>query len=154
MLATFDAPDAHVTCARRDRSNTPLQSLVLLNDRVFFSAAQALAARVLSDALPPLPPGEGRGEGAPQTDSAFSSDPLPARIDAAFRICLARGPTAEETARVAQLYQEQRAALQADRVAADVLAAGAPPGADPLDYAAWVGVSRALLNLDEFVTRE
>jgi hypothetical protein len=29
-----------------------------------------------------------------------------------------------------------------------------PQGMDALDAAAWVGVSRVLLNLDEFITRE
>jgi hypothetical protein len=42
MLMTFDAPDSNVTCTRRDRSNTPLQALTLLNDPVFHECAQAL----------------------------------------------------------------------------------------------------------------
>ncbi len=45
MLNNFDEPDATVTCSRRARSNTPLQSLNLLNDPVFFEAAQALGAK-------------------------------------------------------------------------------------------------------------
>ena len=46
MLMNFDEPDSNTSCTRRRRSNTPLQSLNLLNDPVFFEAAQALAARV------------------------------------------------------------------------------------------------------------
>jgi hypothetical protein len=42
MLMTFDAPESNVTCTRRERSNTPLQSLTLLNDPVFFECAQTL----------------------------------------------------------------------------------------------------------------
>ena len=45
MLMTFDAPDSNATCTRRERSNTPLQALTLLNDPVFFECAQALGAR-------------------------------------------------------------------------------------------------------------
>lgn len=42
MLLIFDAPDANLCVARRERSTTPLQALTLLNDPVFFECAQAL----------------------------------------------------------------------------------------------------------------
>jgi mono/diheme cytochrome c family protein len=47
-LTVFDAPNANVTCTRRVRSNTPLQSLTLANDEAFFECAQGMAARVLA----------------------------------------------------------------------------------------------------------
>src|SRR5439155_21372680 len=47
MLLTFDSPDSNVCCVRRERSNTPLQALTLLNDAVFFDCAQALGRRVV-----------------------------------------------------------------------------------------------------------
>ena len=46
MLMTFDAPDSTISCSRRERSNTPLQALTLLNDPVFFECAQTLAKQL------------------------------------------------------------------------------------------------------------
>src|SRR5262249_45842552 len=48
-LAVFDAPDALSTCTRRNRANTPLQALTLLNDQGFYEFAQALAVRILRE---------------------------------------------------------------------------------------------------------
>ena len=47
MLMTFDAPDATVSCSRRERSNTPLQALTLLNDPVFYECAQTLGKKAV-----------------------------------------------------------------------------------------------------------
>jgi len=49
-MITFDAPDREKCTARRLLTNTPLQSLVLLNDPTYVEAARALAARALTQA--------------------------------------------------------------------------------------------------------
>ncbi len=52
QLMNFDAPESVLTCSRRQRSNTPLQALNLLNDPVFLESAQALALRMLRESAP------------------------------------------------------------------------------------------------------
>jgi len=117
-LAVFDAPDGFSACTRRIRSNTPLQALTLLNDRQFYEFARALAARLLTE--------------GPKSDGA--------RLERAFRLCLARPPAPEERMRLQKLLEAE---LQ--RGAGD---------AKLKRNEAWTAVARVLLNLDETVTRE
>jgi mono/diheme cytochrome c family protein len=132
-LTVFDAPDAGATCTRRNRSNTPLQALTLLNDQGFFEYAQALAARVLKE--------------APPSDEG--------RLRYAFRLCLARQPSAVELNRLSRLLDQQRTAFAADPKKAEaLLPAERPKGADAQQLAAWITIARVLMNLDEFITRE
>ncbi len=144
---TMDAPTSETTCVRRDRSNTPLQALTLLNDTVFVEAGQAMARRILAE--------------CPDRTTA-------ARAGYAFRLCLARPPRQEELARLTAFFDRQLARfrageLDAARVAGlgsqdppptPLLAPTPPPGSDPNELAAWTVVARVLLNLDETVTRE
>jgi hypothetical protein len=134
MLLTFDAPDSNVCAVRRERSNTPLQALTLMNDTTFAECAQALGRRVVSE--------------TPNADTA-------ARIRHAFRVCLAREPDARELSVLGRLYGELLAEAKGKPDAAAKLA-GSPSTAtvDVAEAAAWVALSRTLLNLDEFVTRE
>ncbi|MDA9856712.1 PSD1 and planctomycete cytochrome C domain-containing protein [Rubripirellula sp.] len=50
-LNVFDAPDGYSSCTRRNRSNTPLQSLALMNDAAFFEFAQSLQRIIEKDGL-------------------------------------------------------------------------------------------------------
>ncbi|HEY7311603.1 MAG TPA: PSD1 and planctomycete cytochrome C domain-containing protein [Gemmataceae bacterium] len=86
-LTVFDAPEALATCTRRNRSNTPLQALTLLNDQGFYEFAQALADRVLRDCKGVA------GE----------------RIAYAFRLCLGRQPSTRERQTLEQLLARQQA---------------------------------------------
>ncbi len=139
FLTTFDAPSGNVTCTRRVRSNTPLQSLTMANDAAFVEIAQVLSARVLRES--PSPSAE-------------------ERLRLAFRLCLAREPDEYETTRLLAFLGKERAAAES----ADAAGAASrtqstslkdkPPGAARPEVAAWTAVARVLLNLDEFITRE
>jgi hypothetical protein len=132
-FATFDVADASAPCTRRERSNTPLQALTLLNDPVFFECAQALGRRIIRT-----------GEGDP------------ARIRQAFELCLSRQPAAEEAAALSDLLREHRSVFGRDEKAAREMAGPAPVPANVTvpELAAWIGLARTLINLDEFTTRE
>ncbi len=82
----FDAPAPVAVCTRRDRSNTPLQALLLLNDPVFYEMAAAFGRRILSEA------GEGDAE----------------RIHFAFQIALGRDARPEEVERLRRYLELQR----------------------------------------------
>jgi hypothetical protein len=133
-LMTFDAPDSNVCAVRRDRSNTPLQALTLLNDAVFVEAAQALGKRAVTETI-------GKADAV--------------RLRHAFRLCFARTPTAREEERLTRLLGEFRRQAAADPAAAAKLLGKHRPSWTPTtEAAAWVALARTLLNLDEFVTRE
>ncbi len=128
---TFDAPGTTRICTRRERSNTPLQALTLLNDAVFVETAQALAGRVLR---------EKRG--------------VPERIDHLFALCLARPATAREKDRLHRYFDEQLAIVRREPASAAKLFPGKMDGVATDEAAAWVGVCSVMLNLHEFITRD
>ena len=134
MLTTFDAPDGNVTCTRRDRSNTPLQALTLLNDRGFFECARALGLRL----------------------AATTGQKPEAGIRQLFELCLARAPQAWELSRCLSLFAEQSDLYANDPDLAQRAVGSLPPASATqlATCAAWIGVARTVMNTDEFITRE
>ena len=131
-LTVFDSPDGFSTCTRRIRSNTPLQSLTMLNDEAFVEFSQAMASRLLRETA--------------------NND---ARLSRAFRLCTSRSPSADEKQRLRDLLNAELAALKkAPEEAKAIAGPTAPATTDPVQLAAWTTVSRVLLNLDETITRE
>lgn len=110
-----------------------MQALATLNDEVYFEAAQHLALRVLRE--------------APDNDEE--------RLHHAFRLCLSRSPDQVEAELLRKTLEEQLQIYEADHESAKtLLLSSSPAGLAPEQYAAWVGVARVLLNLDETITRE
>jgi hypothetical protein len=139
VLQTFDAPNGDASCVRRPRSNTPLQALMTLNEPVFLECSRALALRTVQDG------------GKTDTD----------RLLYAFRRCVARKPTPDESQELLHLLEKQQKRF-ADvgarpwEVAADDPAhpPKLPEGTSPAQLAAWTTVARVLLNLDETISKE
>jgi hypothetical protein len=128
LFATFDAPSGEACLARREVSDSPLQALALLNDTVFVEAAQALGRQL---AAQPGPPEE--------------------RVGRLFRRCLTRPPTPDETAQLVRFYEAQKRRLERHEL--DAVALAGPGPGDATERAAWAALARALLNLDETITK-
>ncbi len=147
-LQVFDAPKGDAACVRRERSNTPLQALVMLNEPQFVDAARGLATRVLRE---------------------IASDSDRRRIGHAFRLCTSRHAEADEVDVLEKLLDEQRALFRCpsgDDAAAEELNQRLQEitgvsldrclqltGQSPSELAAWIVVTRAILNLDETITK-
>ncbi len=131
FLANFDAPAREGFCTWRERSDTPLQALQLLNDVQFFEAARGLAQRVMAE-----------GGSTPET-----------RLRQAFLFVVTRLPEPSEAQRLRALFDQFLAKYRADLSAAtEVISNGdskPPANLDPAELAAWTQVGNLLLNLDE-----
>ncbi len=129
-MVTFDAPNREVCTLRRNRSNTPLQALVTLNDPVYVEAAQALARAMMEN-----------GRTADE------------RVRFGFGRVLLRAPSAAELKPLLTLQRDTLAAYIAtpDQAAAAIANAEnpPPPSLAPAELASWITVANVLLNLDE-----
>lgn len=112
-FVNFDACARMATVLKRSRSNTPLQALTLLNDPVYVEATKAFATRIVKE--------------SPSSD-------LDARIIFAFRLAIARSPSAMESTVLKKLWESQFESAKNET-------------------AAWYAVASALLNLDECITK-
>jgi hypothetical protein len=142
VLQNFDAPNGEFACARRVRSNTPLQALTTLNETLFMEAARALAMRAVREG---------------STDDE--------RLSNLVRRCLSRDPSAKEVnvlheflGRQKQRFGEEGAdpwpLITADDAEKEKLAAQLNGKANPADLAAWTALARVVLNLDETITKD
>ncbi|MCH1523250.1 MAG: DUF1553 domain-containing protein, partial [Arenicellales bacterium] len=134
-LVTFDAPDRETCTVRRERTNTPLQALVLLNDPIYVETARGLAQRTIQEG------------GNSNRD----------RIEYAFRIVTGRRPTTAELAILLEELQQRIHAFSMDPQTAERLINVGESKADKkiktAELAAWTMVARLLLNLDEAITK-
>jgi hypothetical protein len=133
-MMAFDAPMRESCRVRRERTNTPLQALALLNDLQYIEAARHLAGRMLRE----------------------GGESVAARLAFGFRLATSRFPDPQEADILRRLYEGQNTTFQQDPEAAKKLIAlgdSRPDGSlDASDLAAWTMVANTLLNLSETIT--
>jgi hypothetical protein len=133
-MEILNAPSREVFCVRRERSNTPLQALVTMNDPQLIEAARQLATHALDHS--------GRFE---------------RRADALALALISRRFTPDEQLIIRQMLdralasyrQDQEAALQLLRVGQSKSHSSVPPE----ELAAWTLVASQVMNLDESLTK-
>ena len=127
QMSTLDAPSRESCTVRRERTNTPLQALLLLNETQLFQAAKSLAARVL--------------ENAALKDTR-------ARVDWLLETATLRPPSSEESEELTRLAIDLLAHYADNGDEAQLIDARGSA-----ELAAWAIVANAVLNLDEVVTK-
>ncbi len=135
FMINFDAPNREQTCSMREKSNTPLQALQLMNDVQHVEAARALAQRMLLE----------------------GGSTLSQRIEFAYQVVLARSPELSEVHVVERQWNAHLARYQQDVEAARKLISSGESQPleelEPSHLAAATLVANMILNLDETVTR-
>lgn len=133
MFDSFDMPDPHESCARRNVTTSPIQALTLLNSKLTLEWAQSFAGRVVESA------------GANQTK----------QIETAFRLAYGRLPDKTEKQTVKEFFQSHREILANRLARGEKLAL--PPNllekVEPVHAAALVDLCHMLINANEFVYR-
>ena len=133
-FVNFDAPDRASCTVKRDRTNTPLQALTLLNDVAYLELAGHLANRILHQ--------------LPMAEDA-------ARLKHAFRQCVSRQPTEAELAILIEHLKAQRDFYSNQPQQAKRLATHQQQKTgSAVEFAAWTVVASTLMNLDETICRD
>ena len=133
LFESFDMPDTHESCSRRNVTTTPLQALHMLNSELTLKWAQYFAGRVIET----------------------SGSDWSRQVDAAFRFALCRKPDAAEKYLAEDFFRRQRAVLE-ERISAGKPVALPPDLSGDSDMAAaatLVDFCHMLVNANEFVYR-
>lgn len=131
MLKAFDAPSREECTAQRTKSNTPLASLILLNDPTYVESARVFAEMIMV-----------------KGGKSFAS-----KTDFAFRRATSRNATAKEVKILKGLFEETVSEYQADPALLKSLRQNgfSKPNEklDAIQVGGWTAVARVILNLSE-----
>lgn len=135
QMSIIDAPSREACTVRRERTNTPLQALLLLNDPQYVECARGLAERTLRE-----------GGGSMETQAAYM-----------LRLCTSRTPDSSEVAELVSVVRDLKAVYSKDAEAAAKLlgqaGSEAVQAAQQAELAAWTIGANLVLNLDEVLTK-
>jgi hypothetical protein len=135
QMTMFDAPSREACIARRERTNTPLQALLLMNEPQCFEAARHLAQKAVKE-----------GGGTPEERAAWM-----------IRRATLRAPSREDVADLVAVYRSQRETYEKDPEAAKkaISTVDLPPDSsiEPAELAAWTLAANVVLNLDEVLNK-
>jgi hypothetical protein len=135
QMTLFDAPSREACIARRERTNTPLQALFLMNEPQCFEAARHFAQKAIRE-----------GGATPEE-----------RADWMFRRALLRAPAPQDVADLVAVFRGQFETYSKDPESAKKMISfgDLPPDAaiPPAELAAWTLVGNVILNLDEFLNK-
>ncbi|MEM6801149.1 MAG: DUF1553 domain-containing protein, partial [Bacteroidota bacterium] len=134
-MMNFDAPDRYYCVVRRQKTATPLQSLVLMNDPQFLEAAKMLASRSLKE----------------------GGEKLSDRLDFMYQCLLGRPIREEEAKLLSELYEEELGEFERDKSRSQKLLAIGESEVDPTlpqtELAAHSVIASTIMNFDEFVMK-
>jgi len=134
-MSILDAPNRETCTVRRERTNTPLAALALMNDVQFVETARHLAERMMK-------------EGGEEVEQ---------RMAFAFELATARAPSPQELQILVGQYRAHRETFAGDEESAKkLLSVGDSPhneSLDAIDHAAYTMVANLILNLDETLTK-
>jgi len=134
QMGTLDAPSREACTVRRERTNTPLQALLMMNEQLFVEASRVLAQRTLKE------PGD-----------------ADTRLRQMFRRVTARLPDNMEMTVLRDILQQNLTRYRAEpKAAQELIRVGESrpdPSLQPEELAAWTMVGNLVLNLDEVINR-
>jgi hypothetical protein len=133
-MTTFDAPSREKYCVRRERTDTPLQALTIMNDVSYVEAARHFAERMMKE-----------------------TNDVEQRLDFGFRLLTARHPSSNEKSILKNALQKHLAKYKLDSEAAQkLISIGESPvnkELNPSEFAAYTMVASLMLNMDEVVNK-
>jgi hypothetical protein len=135
QMTLFDAPSREACIARRERTNTPLQALFLMNEPQCFEAARHFAQKAIKES-----------GGSPEERAAWM-----------LRRATLRAPSSPDVADLVRVYAAQKETYAKDPEAAKKAVSFGDLPPDPSieapELAAWTIVANVVLNLDEFLNK-